>query len=100
MTEKLVYIAQTERYTNGGQLEDEDVSEAFISKEEANDEAEMIWNHFTKREKKISKVYVIKLKESDYLKVLEGETDECFDEFAIDEDGLFDSVEFEEANKL
>lgn len=100
MTDKMIYLVQEERYDRSGGLEDIIISDEYIcdSKEEANRQAEIAWNYLTKKEKESARVYVIKLKESDFIKVRDGECEEWYDDFSYNEDGFFDTKE--EANGL
>lgn len=100
MTDEMIYLVQEERYDRSGGLEDIIILDEYIrySKEEANWQAEIAWNGLTRREKENARVYVIKLKESDFIKVRDGECEEWYDDFSYNEEGLFDTNE--EANGL
>ena len=100
MTDKMIYLVQEERYDRSGGLEDIIILDEYIcdSKEKANWRAEIAWGYLTKREKESVRVYVIKLKESDFIKVRDGECEEWYDDFSYNEDGLFDTKK--EANGL
>lgn len=67
--------------------------EKYDTLKEANYQAMSYWYHLTNNEKKRSSVYVIAIRQEDYLKVQNDETEYWYDDFQVEVDGYDSDLE-------